>query len=151
MLLRSTLSAARICLLTANGPEAQAKRAIKARKNALAQHSWKESDQPVVRDMCASLWRVIVYWSRTRRCQSLHLSQETARVLCRSNGSRTNLRQLGVQHAGRRKCPRARGDAAGRAGVATVASEASRRHETHRHGEADHRGFIEAFWRRNFG
>jgi hypothetical protein len=27
-------------------PEAQAKRAIKARKNALAQHSWKASDQP---------------------------------------------------------------------------------------------------------
>src|SRR5579859_2156058 len=31
---------------TANGPEAQAKRAIKARKNALAQHAWKTSDQP---------------------------------------------------------------------------------------------------------
>jgi hypothetical protein len=40
------LSAARIGRLTANGPEAQAKRAVKARKNALAQHSWKESDQP---------------------------------------------------------------------------------------------------------
>ena len=38
--------AARIGRLTANGPEAQAKRAIKARKNALAQHSWKASDQP---------------------------------------------------------------------------------------------------------
>ena len=40
------LNAATIGRLTANGPEAQAKRAIKARKNALAQHSWKESDQP---------------------------------------------------------------------------------------------------------
>jgi hypothetical protein len=40
------LDAARIGRLTANGPEAQAKRAIKARKNALAQHSWKASDQP---------------------------------------------------------------------------------------------------------
>jgi CRISPR-associated protein Cas1 len=40
------LSAARIGSLTANGPEAQTKRAIKARKNALAQHSWRESDQP---------------------------------------------------------------------------------------------------------
>ena len=38
--------AARIGRRTANGPEAQAKRAIKARKNALAQHSWKASDQP---------------------------------------------------------------------------------------------------------
>jgi len=32
--------------MTANGPEAQKKRAIKARANALARHSWKESDQP---------------------------------------------------------------------------------------------------------
>jgi hypothetical protein len=40
------LEAARIGRLTANGPEAQRKRAIKARVNALAQHSWKESDQP---------------------------------------------------------------------------------------------------------
>ena len=38
--------AAWIGRLTANGPEAQKKRAIKARANALAQHSWKESDQP---------------------------------------------------------------------------------------------------------
>jgi CRISPR-associated endonuclease Cas1 len=38
--------AARIGRLTANGPEAQAKRAIKARANALARHSWKKSDQP---------------------------------------------------------------------------------------------------------
>jgi CRISPR-associated endonuclease Cas1 len=37
---------ARIGRLTANGPEAQAKRAVKARKNALARHSWKASDQP---------------------------------------------------------------------------------------------------------
>jgi len=40
------LDAARIGRLTANGPAAQKKRAIKARANALAQHSWKESDQP---------------------------------------------------------------------------------------------------------
>jgi len=40
------LNAARIGRLTANGPEAQAKRVIKPRKNAQAQHSWKESDQP---------------------------------------------------------------------------------------------------------
>jgi hypothetical protein len=32
--------------LDANSPEAQAKRAIKARKNAQAQHSWKALDQP---------------------------------------------------------------------------------------------------------
>jgi len=43
---KTMLDAARIGRLTANGPEAQAKRAIKARKNALAQHSWKASDQP---------------------------------------------------------------------------------------------------------
>jgi len=43
---KNMLEAARIGRLTANGPEAQAKRAIKARKNALAQHSWKASDQP---------------------------------------------------------------------------------------------------------
>jgi CRISPR-associated endonuclease Cas1 len=43
---KNMLSAARIGRLTANGSEAQAKRAINARKNALAQHSWKESDQP---------------------------------------------------------------------------------------------------------
>jgi len=40
------LDAARIGRLTANGPGAQAKRKIKARNNALAQHSWKPSDQP---------------------------------------------------------------------------------------------------------
>src|SRR5262249_46302202 len=40
------LEAARIGRLTANGPEAQQKRSVKARANALAQHSWKESDQP---------------------------------------------------------------------------------------------------------
>jgi CRISPR-associated endonuclease Cas1 len=39
------LRAARIGRQTANGPEAQLKRAIKARKNALAQHSWNPSDQ----------------------------------------------------------------------------------------------------------
>jgi len=42
---KNMLDAARIGRLSANGPKAQAKRAIKARKNALAQHSWKESDQ----------------------------------------------------------------------------------------------------------
>jgi hypothetical protein len=40
------LEAARIGRMTANGPEAQKKRAVKARTNALAQHSWKASDQP---------------------------------------------------------------------------------------------------------
>jgi CRISPR-associated endonuclease Cas1 len=40
------LNAAQIGRLTANGPEAQTKRAMKARTNALAQHSWKQSDQP---------------------------------------------------------------------------------------------------------
>jgi hypothetical protein len=40
------MSAARIGRRTANGPAAQAKRAIKASKNALVQHSWKASDQP---------------------------------------------------------------------------------------------------------
>jgi hypothetical protein len=43
---RNMLKAARIGRGTANGLAAQAKRAIKARKNALAQHSWKLSDQP---------------------------------------------------------------------------------------------------------
>jgi CRISPR-associated endonuclease Cas1 len=43
---KNMLNGARIGRLTANGPAAQAKRAIKARKNALAQHSWKESDLP---------------------------------------------------------------------------------------------------------
>jgi CRISPR/Cas system-associated endonuclease Cas1 len=43
---KNMLDAARIGRLTANGPGAQAKRARKAQKNALAQHSWKESDQP---------------------------------------------------------------------------------------------------------
>ena len=43
---KNMLSAAKIGRLTANGPEAQAKRATKARTNALARHSWKESDQP---------------------------------------------------------------------------------------------------------
>jgi hypothetical protein len=43
---KNILDAARIGRLTANGPEAQKKRAIKARANALAQHSWKDSDQP---------------------------------------------------------------------------------------------------------
>jgi hypothetical protein len=43
---QNMLEAARIGRQTANGPEAQAKRAVKARKNALAQHAWKASDQP---------------------------------------------------------------------------------------------------------
>jgi len=38
--------AARIGRQTANGPEAQVKRANTQRKNALAQHSWKPSEQP---------------------------------------------------------------------------------------------------------
>ena len=40
------LDAARIGRQTANGPEAQLKRANTQRKNALAQHAWKSSDQP---------------------------------------------------------------------------------------------------------
>jgi CRISPR-associated protein Cas1 len=40
------LNAARIGRQTANGPEAQVKWSTKARKNALAQHAWKPSDQP---------------------------------------------------------------------------------------------------------
>jgi CRISPR-associated endonuclease Cas1 len=43
---KNMLDAAKIGRQTANGPVAQEKRAVKARKNALAQHSWKESDQP---------------------------------------------------------------------------------------------------------
>ena len=43
---KNMLDAARIGRQTANGPEAQAKRSLKARKNALAQHSWNPSDQP---------------------------------------------------------------------------------------------------------
>jgi CRISPR-associated endonuclease Cas1 len=44
--MRNMQNAARIGRLTANGPEAQRKRAIKARANALAQHAWQLSDQP---------------------------------------------------------------------------------------------------------
>jgi hypothetical protein len=44
---KNMLNAARIGRQTANGPEAQVKRSTKARKNALAQHAWKPSDQPV--------------------------------------------------------------------------------------------------------
>ena len=44
--IKNMLSAARIGRLTANSPEAQAKRAIKVRKSALAQHAWQPSDQP---------------------------------------------------------------------------------------------------------
>jgi hypothetical protein len=40
------LDAARIGRQTANGPEAQLKRANTQRKNAFAQHAWKPSDQP---------------------------------------------------------------------------------------------------------
>ena len=40
------LDAARIGRETANGPEAQMRRATTQRKNALAQHAWKPSDQP---------------------------------------------------------------------------------------------------------
>ena len=40
------LDAARIGRQTANSPEARLKRAHTQRKNALAQHAWKSSDQP---------------------------------------------------------------------------------------------------------
>jgi len=40
------LDAAQIGRQTANGPAAQVKRSIKARENALAQHSWNPSQQP---------------------------------------------------------------------------------------------------------
>jgi CRISPR-associated endonuclease Cas1 len=43
---KNILDAARIGRQTANGPEAQVKRANTRRKNALAQRSWKPSDQP---------------------------------------------------------------------------------------------------------
>ena len=43
---KNMLDAARIGRQTANGPEAQLKRADTQRKNALAQHAWKSSDQP---------------------------------------------------------------------------------------------------------
>jgi len=43
---RNMLNVARIGRRTANGPNAQMKRATKARRNALAQHSWKASNQP---------------------------------------------------------------------------------------------------------
>jgi CRISPR-associated endonuclease Cas1 len=43
---KNMLDAARIGRQTANGPEAQEKRAHTQRKNALAQHAWKSSDQP---------------------------------------------------------------------------------------------------------
>jgi len=43
---KNMLDAARIGRQTANGPQAQVKRADTQRKNALAQHAWKPSDQP---------------------------------------------------------------------------------------------------------
>jgi hypothetical protein len=43
---KNMLKAASIGRRTANGPKAQMKRTNTARKNALAQHSWKTSDQP---------------------------------------------------------------------------------------------------------
>lgn len=43
---KNMLDAARIGRQTANGPEAQLKRANTQRQNALAQHSWKSSDRP---------------------------------------------------------------------------------------------------------
>ena len=43
---KNMLDAARIGRATANGPEAQLKRASTQRENALAQHAWKSSDQP---------------------------------------------------------------------------------------------------------
>ena len=43
---KNMLDAARIGRQTANGPEAQVKRANTQRQNALAEHAWKPSDQP---------------------------------------------------------------------------------------------------------
>jgi CRISPR-associated endonuclease Cas1 len=43
---KNMLEAARIGRQTANSPEARKKHAITARKNALARHAWKTSDQP---------------------------------------------------------------------------------------------------------
>lgn len=43
---RKMLDVARIGRQTANSPEARKKHAITARKNALARHAWKPSDQP---------------------------------------------------------------------------------------------------------
>jgi CRISPR-associated protein Cas1 len=43
---KNMLDAARIGRQSANGPEAQLKRANTQRQNALAQHSWKAADQP---------------------------------------------------------------------------------------------------------
>jgi hypothetical protein len=43
---KNMLDAAKIGRQTANSPEAQLKRATTQRKNALAQHAWKPSDQP---------------------------------------------------------------------------------------------------------
>jgi hypothetical protein len=43
---KNMLDAARIGRQTANGPEAQLKRANTQRQNALAQHAWKPSDLP---------------------------------------------------------------------------------------------------------
>jgi CRISPR-associated endonuclease Cas1 len=43
---KNMLNAARIGRRTANGPSAQIKRSNTARNNAMAQHSWKASDQP---------------------------------------------------------------------------------------------------------
>jgi len=42
---KNMIDAARIGRQTANSPEAQLKRAVTQRKNALAQHAWKPSDQ----------------------------------------------------------------------------------------------------------
>jgi CRISPR-associated endonuclease Cas1 len=44
---KNMLDAAKMGRQTANGPEAQVKRASTQRKNALGQHAWKSSDQPV--------------------------------------------------------------------------------------------------------
>jgi hypothetical protein len=43
---KNMLDAAKTGRQTANGPEAQLKRANTQHKNALAQHAWKSSDQP---------------------------------------------------------------------------------------------------------
>jgi len=68
---KNMLSAARVGRLTANGPEAQAKRATKARKNAFAQQSWKKSDQPA--------WLTPEFFARTVQPQLASVSMSAIR------------------------------------------------------------------------
>jgi hypothetical protein len=69
---KNILDAARIGRQTANGPEAQIKRANTQRRNALAQHSWKPSDQPA--------WLTEKFYSE--RIQPL-IAQMSASVIAR--------------------------------------------------------------------